>query len=121
MGSIYNAILDMYKADANCYELTEKTATAIDNDTLKHLFVSTQQNNLMLCIKYAVTKCVDIHHIYMSIKLNMQLTSVLMDAIIAAAAEPSDVLSLSVQQDICQWFPNFVVKQLYTANSHESA
>ena len=55
MGSIYNAILDMYKADANCYELTEKTATAIDNDTLKHLFVSTQQNNLMLCIKYAVT------------------------------------------------------------------
>ena len=48
----------MYKADANCYELTEQTAIAIDDDTLRLLFVSTQQNNLMLCIKYAVAKWV---------------------------------------------------------------
>ena len=44
----------MYKADANCNELIEQTAAAIDNDTLKLLFVSTQQYNLELCIKYAI-------------------------------------------------------------------
>jgi hypothetical protein len=46
----------MYKADANCNELTEQTADVIDNDTLKLLFVSTQQNNLGLCIRYAIQK-----------------------------------------------------------------
>jgi hypothetical protein len=35
-------------------ELIEKTADSLDNLTLKMLFVSVQQNNLELCIKYAV-------------------------------------------------------------------
>ena len=35
-------------------ELIEKTADSLDNDALKRLFVSVQQNNLELCIKYAV-------------------------------------------------------------------
>ena len=47
----------MYKADANCNELIEQTAAAIDNDTLKLLFVSTQ-HNLGLCIKYAIEQWV---------------------------------------------------------------
>ena len=46
----------MYKADANGYELMEQTATAINDDTLKHLFVSTQQKNLELCMKYAIKR-----------------------------------------------------------------
>jgi len=35
-------------------ELTEKTADSLDNLALKILFVSIQQNNLELCIGYAV-------------------------------------------------------------------
>ena len=35
-------------------ELTEKTADSLDNLALKMLFVSIQQNNLELCIGYAV-------------------------------------------------------------------
>jgi hypothetical protein len=35
-------------------ELTEKTADSLDNLALKILFVSIQQNNLELCISYAV-------------------------------------------------------------------
>jgi hypothetical protein len=35
-------------------ELIEKTADSLDNLALKMLFVSVQQNNLKLCIKYAV-------------------------------------------------------------------
>ena len=35
----------------NCPELTEKTADAIDDDSLLQLFVSTQRNNLDLCVK----------------------------------------------------------------------
>ena len=40
--------------DNDCPELTEKTAVAIDNDSLRQLFVSTQLNNLDLCGKEGV-------------------------------------------------------------------
>ena len=38
----------------NCPELTEKAAKAIDNTSLRELFVSTQMNNLDLCGKDGV-------------------------------------------------------------------
>ena len=44
--------MDMPEND--CPELTEKTADAIDNDSLQELFVSTQMNNLGLCGRHAV-------------------------------------------------------------------
>ena len=38
----------------DCLELTEKTADAIDDASLRDLFVSTQMNNLELCGKAGV-------------------------------------------------------------------
>ena len=38
----------------DCPELTEKTADAIDDVSLRGLFVSTQMNNLDLCAKAGV-------------------------------------------------------------------
>ena len=38
----------------DCPELTEKTAGAIDNISLRELFVSTQMNNLNLCGKAGI-------------------------------------------------------------------
>ena len=38
----------------DCLELTKKTADAIDDDSLRELFVSTQMNNLDLCCKAAI-------------------------------------------------------------------
>jgi hypothetical protein len=38
----------------DCPELSEKTADAIDNASLRELFVSTQTNNLDLCGKAGV-------------------------------------------------------------------
>jgi len=40
--------------ESNCPELTEKTADVIDNTSLYQLFVSTQMNNLDLCVKAAL-------------------------------------------------------------------
>ena len=40
--------------EKNCAELTQKTADAIDDDTIHQLFVSTQMNNLDLCVKSAL-------------------------------------------------------------------
>ena len=37
-------------------ELTEKTADSLDNLALKMLYVSVQQNNLELCLRYAVER-----------------------------------------------------------------
>ena len=39
-------------------ELTEKTADSLDNLALKVLYVSVQQNNLELCLRYTVEKYV---------------------------------------------------------------
>ena len=37
--------------EKNCAELAQKTADAIDDDNIHQLFVSTQMNNLDLCVK----------------------------------------------------------------------
>ena len=38
----------------NCPELTQETANAIDDASLRELFISTQMNNLDLCAKSAL-------------------------------------------------------------------
>ena len=40
--------------EANCPELTKQTADAIDDGSMHQLFVSTQMNNLDLCVKSAL-------------------------------------------------------------------
>jgi hypothetical protein len=40
--------------EKNCTELTQQTADAIDHDSIHQLFVSTQMNNLDLCVKSAL-------------------------------------------------------------------
>ncbi|KAG1777992.1 GTP-binding protein [Suillus placidus] len=47
---------DMDKDDADCGPLIECTAGTMDNEVLQQLFVSTQQTNLELCMKYAVER-----------------------------------------------------------------
>ncbi|KAG1744538.1 uncharacterized protein EDB91DRAFT_188335 [Suillus paluster] len=45
---------NMDKVDADCGPLLERTAETLDDTVLQQLFVSTQQTNLELCMKYAV-------------------------------------------------------------------
>ena len=47
-------ITDMDMPENNCPELTERTANIIDDAGLQQLFVSTQVNNLDLCVKSAL-------------------------------------------------------------------
>ena len=44
----------MNKAETTCHELMKQTAAVLDDKSLKLLFVSTQRNNLELCVEYAV-------------------------------------------------------------------
>lgn len=46
--------VDMHKKNTKCKELIEQTAHALNDDAIKLLFVSVQQNNLDICIKYAM-------------------------------------------------------------------
>jgi len=50
---------DMDIPESNCPELTEKTADVIDNISLYQLFVSTQMNNLDLCVRAALKYALD--------------------------------------------------------------
>jgi hypothetical protein len=47
---------DMNRPDADCSELTRRTAAALDDIILQQIFVSTQRNNLELCIQYAMER-----------------------------------------------------------------
>jgi hypothetical protein len=44
---------DMHLGDTDCKELVQVTAGAIDDDVLKLLFVSVQQVNLEVSVRYA--------------------------------------------------------------------
>ena len=46
----------MNKQETKCHELTETIAGVLDNDHLQQLFVSTQKNNMEICMKYALEK-----------------------------------------------------------------
>jgi len=52
------SLADMRETANNCAELIEKTANVLDDDTLKLLFVSVQENNINLCICSAVKQWV---------------------------------------------------------------
>jgi hypothetical protein len=47
-------ILEMNKEHNQRFELSEKTEDILDNDVLINLFVSTQKNNLDLCVKQGI-------------------------------------------------------------------
>ncbi|KAG1743437.1 GTP-binding protein [Suillus lakei] len=47
---------NMDSDDADCQPLMERTAGTLDDEVLMQLFVSTQQTNLELCMKYAVER-----------------------------------------------------------------
>ncbi|KAJ6471429.1 hypothetical protein C8R45DRAFT_1104396 [Mycena sanguinolenta] len=51
---------DMRMERSSCIELIDKTANALTDDALRLLFVSVQQNNIDLCIYYAVQEL--LHH-----------------------------------------------------------
>jgi hypothetical protein len=50
----FSQILEMDKEENQCSELSEKTMDILDNAVLVNLFVSTQKNNLDLCIKKGI-------------------------------------------------------------------
>jgi len=50
----YVCLSGLDKEENLCSELSEKTTDILDNDVLVNLFVSTQKNNLDLCIKKSI-------------------------------------------------------------------
>ncbi|KAF8345167.1 hypothetical protein F5887DRAFT_1272241 [Amanita rubescens] len=50
----YVRLEDMDLPEKNCAELSQQTADAIDDKSIHQLFVSTQMNNLDLCVKSAL-------------------------------------------------------------------
>ncbi|KIJ58646.1 hypothetical protein HYDPIDRAFT_141417 [Hydnomerulius pinastri MD-312] len=47
---------EMHKLDADSSGLIEETTSALGDDVLKQLFVSTQQTNMEICMKYALKR-----------------------------------------------------------------
>ena len=50
----FSQMLGLDKKESQCSELSKKTMDILDNDVLVNLFVSTQQNNLDLCIEKSI-------------------------------------------------------------------
>ena len=57
-GSMSNPMADLHSETGNYQDqvkvLIKKTASSLDNTALKMLFVSVQQNNIDLCVQYAI-------------------------------------------------------------------
>jgi len=49
-------MLEMEKNNADCEPLLESTTSALGEEAMQMLLISTQQTNMALCIKYAVEK-----------------------------------------------------------------
>ena len=56
ISDITRFLVDMHKPEANCEEIVEKMALAITDHDLQVLFVSTQQNNVKICSRYAIER-----------------------------------------------------------------
>ena len=58
MAQTSNPMADLHSETGNHQDqvkvLIEKTASSLDNTALKMLFVSVQQNNIDLCVQYAI-------------------------------------------------------------------
>ena len=50
----FSQILELDKEENQCPELSKKTIDILDNDILVNLFVSTQKNNLDICIEKGI-------------------------------------------------------------------
>ena len=46
----------MHVSGADCSGLIEKTTAALSSENLQQLFLSTQQNNIELCVIYGVKR-----------------------------------------------------------------
>ena len=46
----------MHETGGDCSDLIGKTATALCNEQLQQLFLSTQENDVELCVKYGVER-----------------------------------------------------------------
>jgi hypothetical protein len=47
---------DMNKPETDCRELTQTVAAVLNNDNLQRLFVSTQRNNVKLCMECVIKR-----------------------------------------------------------------
>ena len=58
--SMFDPMSDLHNKTGNHQDqvkvLIEKTASSLDDTALKNLFVSVQQNNIDLCVQYAINK-----------------------------------------------------------------
>ena len=66
-------MLDMHKSIEGCHSLLETTATTLSKETLQMLFVSAQEINIALYMKYAAKQCVitEDHLLFMDWHFNL--------------------------------------------------
>ena len=80
-GSTFNAMADLHSETGNHQDqvkvLIEKTASSLDDTALKMLFVSVQQNNFDLCVRYAINEYVMPVFLYCLWHLTMNFLSLI--------------------------------------------
>ncbi|KAJ7015943.1 hypothetical protein C8F04DRAFT_1168287 [Mycena alexandri] len=71
--SDYVQVDDLRNEASTCIELINKTANSLNDDTLRLLFVSVQQNNIDLCILYAMKQMLESNSSSVRASLNYTL------------------------------------------------
>ena len=99
-----NSLTDMDLPEMDCPELTDKTADAVTDDSMLQLFVSTQGNNLDLCVKSALKQVIYIRYCFKMLTISRFI--------------PHGSHWEEVIQCIFAIFPHFWVCMIFPPNGH---
>jgi hypothetical protein len=85
--------------------LIERTASSLDDTALKMLFVSVQQNNIELCIQYAIDEYVMFLYYWVNLILAFfSIIHMIEDiSIVCPHCNPNDCIMLNVIQEQIVW------------------
>src|SRR5205807_7209071 len=109
-------ILEMDKDNADCGPLLEGTTSALSEEAMQMLLISTQRTNLALCIKYAVQKYV---HWYINSQMYLRYWRSLVlyikrESIVRRSLMLSKRDCGQMQRYIAYWFPHIKVRKIST-------
>jgi hypothetical protein len=93
-GGVY--MRDMNKESTGCSQLIEATVSALDDNNLQLMLVSTQQVNIEICIKYSQSRTL--------MKSIFECSSI--KARVGKVTAP--IMMIEDQKDILRWFPHIV-------------
>ena len=98
----------MHMSGADCSGLIEKTTAALSSENLQQLFLSTQQNNIELCVTYGVQRWGTIIFKY-TIFMILRIMNLSLSKLAKSTIKENNKNWACIMGIVLRYFPHFVV------------